>query len=65
MQWLRDIAAVFRPPTAATMALRELEDAKRRLLGAHAALEYAEGMVGCHTKTVARLTKTLATGLSK
>ena len=39
MGWLRSIAAVFRPPTAATMALRELEEAKRRLLGAHAALE--------------------------
>ena len=65
MNWLRDLAAVFRPPTASVLALRELEDARRSLLGAHSAREYAAALVTYHTARVDRLNKTLSVGLSK
>lgn len=46
----------FRPPSAETLAQRELEDAQRRLLEARSAVEYAASMVTYHESRVNRLT---------
>ena len=46
---------MFRIPTAAELAKKELEDAKRALLEAQSAFEYAGAMVDYHTKRLRRL----------
>lgn len=46
----------FRKPSADMLALIELEEARRQLLAAHTALEYAVSMVEYNTKRVKRLT---------
>lgn len=51
--WLRNIYAT---PTAEAMALRELEDAKRRLLEAQTAREYADSMCKYREAQIKRLT---------
>ena len=45
----------FRLPSADVITLIELEAARRELLSAHTALEYAKAMVDYNTKRVARL----------
>lgn len=51
--WVRNIYAT---PTAEAMALRELEDAKRRLLEAQTAREYADSMCKYREAQIKRLT---------
>ena len=46
---------MFRIPTAAELAKKELEDTKRALLEAQSAFEYAGAMVDYHTKRLRRL----------
>ena len=52
----RYLKAVYGPPSAETIALRELEDTKRRLLQAQTVKEYAESMVKYHETRIKRLT---------
>ena len=51
--WVRNAYAT---PTAEALALRELEDAKRRLLEAQTAREYAESMCKYREAQIKRLT---------
>ena len=46
---------MFRTPTAAELAKKELEETKRALLEAQSAFEYAGTMVDYHTKRIRRL----------
>lgn len=52
---LAPIAAYFRLPSAEVLAMRELEDAKRKLLEAHTGREYAESMCKYHEARIKRL----------
>lgn len=47
----------FRKPTPESMAVQMLEEAKRQLLLAQDAKEYAEAAVERHTKAIERLTR--------
>jgi hypothetical protein len=47
---------VFQKPSAALLARVELEEAKRQLLAAQTALEYAQSMVTYNESKVKRLT---------
>ena len=51
--WVRNAYAT---PTAEALALRELEDSKRRLLEAQTAREYAESMCKYREAQIKRLT---------
>jgi hypothetical protein len=53
---LESIKNIFRAPSAESLALRELEDAKRRLLDAQSGREYAEAMCKYHDARIKRLT---------
>jgi hypothetical protein len=53
------MSAPFRKPSAEMLALHELEDAKRMLLEAHSAQEYALSMCEYHQARVERLTNYL------
>lgn len=46
---------LFRTPTAAELAKKELEETRRALLEAQSAFEYAGAMVDYHTKRLRRL----------
>lgn len=50
------IAKIFASPSAETLALRELQTARRSLLEAQSAREYAESMCKYHEARVKRLT---------
>ena len=56
MNLAQQLMAVFRAPTAEVLAVQELADAKRSLLQALSAKEYASAMVTYHTERVYRLT---------
>lgn len=49
----------FRTPSAELLAQRELDDAKRQLLQAQAAQEYAAAMVQYHQARISRLNRIL------
>jgi hypothetical protein len=53
---VRYLKSVYGTPSAEAIALRELEDTKRRLLEAQSAKEYAESMVKYHETRIKRLT---------
>jgi hypothetical protein len=61
MKWLRQIQALFQPPTAEVLMVRHLEVAKRMLLLAHAHREEAEALVQKYTARIARLKEALRT----
>jgi len=48
--------AYFRLPSAETLALKELEEAKRKLLEAQSAREFSESMCKYHEARIKRLT---------
>ena len=50
---------IFTPPSAEMLALRELEEAKRRLLEAYSYREEAECRVACYSDRIERLTEYL------
>jgi len=50
---------IFSTPSAEMLALRELEDAKRRLLEAHSYREEADCRVACYAERINRLTEYL------
>jgi hypothetical protein len=53
VNWVKNIYAT---PSAESLALRELEEAKRRLLEAQTAREYAESMCKYRESQIKRLT---------
>jgi hypothetical protein len=55
-QLLEPFISYFRVPSAEVLALKELEDAKRRLLEAQSAREYSESMCKYHEARIKRLT---------
>ena len=56
---MKQILTLFKTPTPTELAVRELEDAKRELLSAYSAQEYASAIVAYNQDRVARLTKEL------
>lgn len=52
--------AIYAPPSEQLIATQEYEQARRSLLEAHSAREYAEAMVMYHQKRIDRLRVTLA-----
>lgn len=50
------IKTQFAPPSAETIALRELEESRRELLNAHSNQEYSAKMVEYHQGKIKRLT---------
>jgi hypothetical protein len=46
----------FKPPSADSIALRELEESRRELLAAQSAREYADSMCRCYEARIKRLT---------
>jgi hypothetical protein len=50
------VKAVYATPSAESLALRELEDSKRRLLEAQTAREYADSMCKYREAQIKRLT---------
>jgi ATP phosphoribosyltransferase len=52
-----DLIRLLQPPTTLKMAEDELEQAKRELLKAHTAEEYAHHMANYHADRIDRLTK--------
>jgi hypothetical protein len=58
VNWLKSVYTV---PSAEVLALRELEDSKRRLLEAQTAREYADSMCKYREAQIKRLTAYLHT----
>jgi len=53
------LAGLFRPAPAQVLAARELDDARRQLLAAQSAEEYAHSMAVYHQRRIARLERYL------
>lgn len=58
IEWLKSVYSV---PSAEVLALRELEEAKRKLLSAQTGREYADSMCKFHEAQIKRLTAYLHT----
>jgi len=56
------VKKLYVPPGAEVLAAQELEAARRSLLEAQSAREYADSMVKYHDARIARLTKYLTGG---
>lgn len=56
MNLIHYIKNAYKTPSAETIALRELEDAKRQLLEAQSGREYADSMCKYHEARIKRLT---------
>ena len=52
---IQKIRAWFTPPPALVLAARELEEAKRGLLGAQSSREYADGLCRYYKSKIKRL----------
>jgi flagellar biosynthesis chaperone FliJ len=57
-----DFIHIFQPPTADEMVREELEQARRELLKAHSAEEYARSMSQYHQERITRLTNIIEQG---
>ena len=53
---ITQIIRFFKPPSAESIALRELEEARREMLAAQSAREYADSMCRCYEARIKRLT---------
>jgi adenine-specific DNA methylase len=53
---IKEFFQTFRKPSAQSIAVRELEDAKRDLLSAQSATEYAQSLSVYHAARIQRLT---------
>jgi len=53
---IKTLVQIFRTPSAAILAQRELEEAKRQLLAARSAAEFATQMSQYHATRIIRLT---------
>lgn len=62
---IKKLTELFRVPSAEQLALRELESAKRELLNAQSAHEYAKSMVGYHSERIRRLSHVLPQGANR
>lgn len=60
MNFWNKIRSMYQPPSAEVMAAQEYDLARRSLLEAHSAREYAEAMVTYHQRRIDRLRKTIA-----
>lgn len=60
MNFWQSIKALYQPPSPEVMAAQEYDIARRSLLEAHTAREYAEAMVMYQQKRIERLKATLA-----
>lgn len=56
---IESIKAYFRAPSAEVLALKELEDSRRKLLEAQSGREYAESMCKYYDAKIKRLTSYL------
>ena len=56
MEWIKSL---FRPRSAQQLMVLELEEARRSLLQAQSAKEYAEAMVSYHWHRIERLSESL------
>lgn len=60
MNWLRQsLAGMFRPAPPEVLAARELDEARRQLLAAQSAEEYAHSMSVYHQRRISRLERYL------
>lgn len=59
MEYYEKVKRMFSPPPAEVLAVRQLEDAKRMLLEAHAYREEAMAMVAKYEDRIKRLTVTV------
>lgn len=59
MNLIAQLKALFRTPSAAALAVQELEEAQRQLLAALTAQEFAASMVAYNTARVNRLSGSL------
>ena len=57
--WRQSLTAMFRPASPEVLAARELDEAKRSLLAAQSAAEYAEAMCIYHERRIDRLQRHL------
>lgn len=57
---MEELKALWRKPSPAILAARELDDARRELLAAQSAAEYADAMVVFHQARIDRLSAVLA-----
>ena len=57
-----DFIHIFQPPTADELVREELEQARRELLKAHSAEEYARSMSQYHQERITRLTNIIEQG---
>lgn len=55
---LKRLASIITPPSAATLAQRELEEARRQLLAAQTAQDWARSQVDYHQARIRRLEAT-------
>lgn len=53
------LAGLFRPASPEVLAARELDDARRQLLAAESAAEYADAMCAYHRSRIERLQRYL------
>ncbi len=60
MSMWQTIKSLYQPPSAEVLAAQEYDQARRALLEAHSAREYAEAMVTYHQNRIERLRNTLA-----
>lgn len=60
MSMWKTIKSVYQPLSAEVLAAQEYDQARRALLEAHSAREYAEAMVTYHQRRIERLRATLA-----
>lgn len=52
---MRDLIEMFKPPPVEVLAARELNEARKALLSAQTAAEYADSMIAYHTARIERL----------
>lgn len=55
MNFINTLKSIYAPPTAETLALRELEQSRRDLLSAQTQQEYSSKMVEFHKVKIKRL----------
>lgn len=57
MKFIEQLRELFRAPSAEVLAVRELEECKRKLLEAQSAKEYAAAMCDRYESAIYRLTE--------
>ena len=57
--WRQSLAGMFRPASPEVLAARELDEARRQLLAAESAAEYAGAMCAYHRSRIDRLQRYL------